>query len=645
MRVLYLTYYFPPEIGTGPHLPYELCESLVKLGHDVSVVTGFPRYHVEAMPSQYRGHFLYAEEIDGVKVYRINAPNAYTKLRYLRGFVQQIVPWVLAVRAICLKNKPDIVYTQTPPLTMGLAARFVAKRFGVPCVVNVQDLFPQCVIDLGMLKNRTLIRIFEWIERGIYKKSNLITVMSEGNRNFVIERGGSPDRTIVAPNWVDVDLIQPGERMNDFRRIHGLGNKFVALFAGTMGWSQGIGTVVEAARCLVHQTDVVFLIVGDGVEKKRLMKQAEGLPNVRFLPMQTKAVYPQVLAASNVSLVTLRPEVATPTFPSKICTIMAAGRPIVASIPPIEDAPRLITETDCGLVVPAADPKALADAVLTLKNDEERVRQMGLNGRMYVEKYLARSICVRQNEELFQFLTGEKQSLTPQVTAKKAPLPVDIRPARTADLDAIVEIHLAAFHQGHTLVALGPVFLRTYYELLLHYAQEILLVAENNGKIEGFVAGFVDPKNYYKMLKNNIWRLSFAAIRSIPKRPKVAFWLFRAVRRGLQFMSRPETQKENFCELASMAVRPVSMRCGVGKVLVRAFLDRTREMGVAKVYLTTDAKNNDATNNFYLQLGFQLADVFQTPRGRRLNEFIMLLQADDNSLTRTGDAPSNEACV
>jgi colanic acid biosynthesis glycosyl transferase WcaI len=240
VKFLFLSYYFPPEIGMGPNLPFELCESFVKKGHETTVVTSFPRYHLDVMPPQYRRHFLYNEEMNGIKIFRINAPNAYTSQRYLRGFLQQIVPWMLALRAICLKDKPDIVYTMTPPLPMALAARFVARRYGIPCVVNVQDLFPQCAIDLGVLHNRTMIRMFEWMERNIYKKSDMITVMSEGNRDFVIKRGGSPQRIVIAPNWADVDLIRPGERMNEFRKEHGIGDEFVVLFAGTMGWSQGI---------------------------------------------------------------------------------------------------------------------------------------------------------------------------------------------------------------------------------------------------------------------------------------------------------------------------------------------------------------------------------------------------------------------
>src|SRR3972149_1516318 len=247
MRILFPSYYFPPEIGFGPNIPYELCESLVKLGHEVTVVTGFPRYHLEVMPPQYRKRFLYAEEMEGIKVYRVNVPNIYTKLRYLRGLVQQIAPWMMAIRAVLLKIKPDIVYTVTPPLPMGLSTRLVAKRFGIPCVVNVQDLFPQSAVDLGLLHNRMLIRVLEWMERDIYKKSDMITVMSDGNGDYVVEHGGHPGRGKTIFNWLDTDLIQPSERMNDFRKVQGLGDKFVVLFAGTMGWSQGLNVGVEAA--------------------------------------------------------------------------------------------------------------------------------------------------------------------------------------------------------------------------------------------------------------------------------------------------------------------------------------------------------------------------------------------------------------
>jgi glycosyltransferase involved in cell wall biosynthesis len=404
--VLILAYYFPPEVGSGPHLPFELGESLVGLGHEVTVVTSFPRYHVPVMPARYRRRLWCREEMGGMTVLRINAPNAYAKSKVLRGIAQQLAPGMLALRALPLR-RPEIAWTMTPPLTMGLAARLVARRFRIPCVISVQDLFPQCAVDLGVLRNRAAIRFFEALERRVYHTATAVTVMSEGNRDYVIGKGGKPEKVFTIPNWVDTESIRPGEHSNEFRAAHGLGNQFVVLFAGTMGWSQGLDTVMEAARLLAAEPELLLLLVGDGVELERLKQQAAGLPNVRFLPMQPKEVYPQVLAACDAALVTLRPEVATPTVPSKISTIMAAGRPILASIPLDGDAPRLIGEAQCGLVVPAGDAGALASAVLTLKQNEVTRRQMGDRGRRYAEQHLSRLACVRRVEEVFRSLVRE----------------------------------------------------------------------------------------------------------------------------------------------------------------------------------------------------------------------------------------------
>jgi glycosyltransferase involved in cell wall biosynthesis len=296
-------------------------------------------------------------------------------------------------------EKPDLVFTWTPPILMGIVARFAAWRFRVPCVVNVQDLFPQALIDLGVLRNRPLIRCFEAMERFVYRTADAITVMSDGNREYLIGKGTRPDKVHTVFNWVDTASIRPGDRMNPFRASHGMHDEFVVLFAGTMGLAQGLSTVVDAARLLVNEPDLLFLLVGDGVDRGPLERRAAGAANVRFLPMQPKETYPQVLASADACLATLKPEVATPTVPSKIATIMAAGRPLLASLPP-GDAPRLIRDARAGIVVPAGDAEALANAVLTLKRDREAAKTMGIRGRSYAEKHLSRLACIRRLVEI-----------------------------------------------------------------------------------------------------------------------------------------------------------------------------------------------------------------------------------------------------
>ncbi|MGD0652977.1 MAG: glycosyltransferase family 4 protein [Thermoguttaceae bacterium] len=403
MRLLLLTNYFPPEIGTGPHLIHELGESLAKSGHDITVVTGFPRYNVPEMPEKYRGRLHYREKMDGMEVLRINALNFYGQSVLSRGLVQLLAPPMLGLQAM-LASKPDLVYAVSPPLLLGVIARFVAARFRVPLVVNVQDVFPQTMIDLGVLKNRALIKIFEMLERFVYRSATALTVMSEGNREFVVNRGAAPQKVHIVFNWTDTDAIQPVERMNDFRREHGLDDQFVVLFAGTMGISQGLEVVVQAARQLADEPNLLFLLIGDGIARAGIEREAAGLKNVRFLPMQPKEKYPQVLAAADACLVTLKPEVLTHSVPSKISTIMAAGRPILASLPLHSDAPRIIAAAQAGIVTPAADYMQLAEAVRELKRNSALAAQLGANGRRFAEKYFARQNIVKQYIGIFQEL-------------------------------------------------------------------------------------------------------------------------------------------------------------------------------------------------------------------------------------------------
>lgn len=397
MRVLLISHYFPPEIGSGPHLPYELAESLVRRGHDVTVVTGFPRYNVPVMPQQYRRKLFRREQMGGATVLRVNSPNHYGSSVISRGLVQMLAPPVLAVRA-AMTTRPDVIYTITPPILMGLAARIAARRHRVPWAVNVQDLFPQCMIDLGILRGRRMIRVFERLERSLYRLAPAIIVMSDGNREFVVGRGADSRRVHVVPNWVDTEAIEAHKPTGRFRAEYGLGDAFLVVFAGTMGFSQGLETVVEAARLTRDVDGMQWVMVGGGAERDRLVAAAAGLHNVRFVPMQPKDKYPDVLADADVCLVTLRREVATPTVPSKIGTILAAGRPIVASIPAIGDARRVIEESGGGVVTPPSDPAALAEAVRLLHDDPARLTRMGRAGRAYAEERLGREACVGRVE-------------------------------------------------------------------------------------------------------------------------------------------------------------------------------------------------------------------------------------------------------
>jgi glycosyltransferase involved in cell wall biosynthesis len=279
----------------------------------------------------------------------------------------------------------------------------------MPVVVNIQDLFPREAVELGMLTNPVLIQIFERMERQVHRLASAITVHSPGNKGHVIEQGGKPESVHVIYNWVDTERIKPNKRDNNFSRQHGLSDRFVVSYAGTMGWAQDMGTIIDSAALLQSHQDILYLLVGDGVEKRKsqAMCQELGLKNVLWLPMQPWSVYPEVLSASNVSLINLHPELRTPVVPSKLLSIMAAGRPVVASLPAESDARRIITEAGCGICVDPGDGEALAVAIQKLRDDHTLVIEMGQRGRTYVETHFSREVCIGKLESIMKSLVEE----------------------------------------------------------------------------------------------------------------------------------------------------------------------------------------------------------------------------------------------
>lgn len=403
MKILLITGYFPPEMAAAPNLNYELGRELVRLGHSVTVATGFPRYNLKEIPAKYRGKLYMRETIDGMTVERIWYPPLPRGIPVARGIDIILMAFALVLSAL-RAEKADVASVFSPPLTVGLTAIFMRKLHGYPFVYNVHDLFPQNAVDLGVLRNKALIRFFRWMENYVYRRSDYLTVISSGNRSRVIASGADPDRTFIVPDWVDSDFVSPGNKRNEFSLRHGITDKFVVSFTGVMGFSQDLDTVLASARLLAANPKILFLLVGDGVEKPRLQAEAErqGLNNVVFLPMLPREEVPIVLSSSDVCLATLSASVKTPPVPSKIIWAMSAGRPMITCLPLDGDAPDLIRAADCGICLPPEDPRALADAVARLQANPEECKRLGENGRWYVLENLSLKRSARKYMDLFE---------------------------------------------------------------------------------------------------------------------------------------------------------------------------------------------------------------------------------------------------
>lgn len=411
MRILFVSNYWPPEKGAASRLGIEVCKALAAQGHQVEVVTGYPRYKLNETPAEYVGKPHVIEDIQGIRTIRVPLPHASRDRAIQRG-----IDWLLLPRAfrkgIKMAGDADVVYTVLPPITMAHAAAFAAKAKNAPLVTMYGDIFPNNVIELGALSNPTLIKFCRKLEQFAYRVADKIIVHSDCYKDYMVgEAGVSADKVSVVFNWADTEAIQPRDRENEFRAEHNLQGKFVVSYAGTMGPAQGLQIAFEAAEILKEHEDIHFLIAGDGQDRERLVNLlgTKNLNNVTFLASQPLPKYIQLMAASDICLVTLDPKVKAPTVPSKIWEIMASGRPVLASVALDGDAPKIIERAKAGISVEPGNAKAMADAILKLRNEPALAESLGTAGRAFVEEFASISPCSRAYLGVFEAALASKK--------------------------------------------------------------------------------------------------------------------------------------------------------------------------------------------------------------------------------------------
>lgn len=406
ITILLLTESYPPEIRSGSQIIYDFVEEMKQRGYEVFVVTTKPRYNLPKDKPNPTYSLVTNEE--GVKVIRINLPFLH-KANYLkRGIASLILPF-LFYRYIKkeISRKPDIIFTYSPPLTLGSAAIWAKRYFHSKLVFSAQDIFPQNAVDLGILKNPLLIKFFEWLERWVYKNSDIITVHSEGNRDFLInEKGQLGHKVITVYNWVNLSRFENISSTIDFRHSFKLDSKFIILFAGVVGPSQGLDVIVDVAKGLQANPEIHFLIVGDGMEKQKMIDKVKytGLKNISFRPFIEERVYPKLLKDVDVGLVSLSAKNKTAVVPGKLMGYMSAGLPVLAVLNRESDGHQIIKNANCGFSLLPPDKKGIIDAVLKLKSNKKLRELFGKNGRLFAQKYFDRKSCVDKYEDIFKQL-------------------------------------------------------------------------------------------------------------------------------------------------------------------------------------------------------------------------------------------------
>ena len=379
MRILLLSQFWTPEpILKG--IPF--AKELVRRGHEVEVLTGFPNYPGGKIYPGYRLALFRRETLDGIRVNRVwlypshDTSGKRRVLNYLSFALSAclIAPFVT--------RRADVIYVYHPPATVGLPARWLSALKKAPVVYDVQDLWPDTVAASGMLPARLaqgLARYCDWV----YRKVDRIAALSPGFKRTLVERGIDPEKIDVIPNWCDEDALRPPEEVPT-------DGPFTVLFAGTMGYAQALDPVLDAAA-LLHgrNVDVRFRFVGGGMERDRLAARAESIPNVEFLPRRPMDEMPALVASADALLVHLRDDpLFAITVPSKIQSYLYAGKPILMGVR--GDAADIVGKAEAGVLFEPEDAESLAAAVASLMAMAPEARQaMGMRGATYYAERLA----------------------------------------------------------------------------------------------------------------------------------------------------------------------------------------------------------------------------------------------------------------
>ena len=392
-------YYWPEDFAAGIYIP-ELAERLVTFGHGVTVITGPPSYPSGRIAPGYNRLFK-VEQHGGVRVVRVwFPPSARSAGAVRRGLTALSFAIGALPASLGVRGRPDVVLGFSPPVFMAAAAAALARRWNIPWLLNVKDLFTESIVSSGLLSRGSLSAALARLERSVYRDATRVVVNARGFADVLEEMGVAADRITLIPDWADGDFIRPMPAQNAIRREWGLQDQFVILYSGSLGYSSDLETVLDAAAHLKDIPNVRLVIVGEGVKKSALQARAAalGLDNIMFKPLQPRARVPEVLAAADLAVVTLSEAGGRVSTQGKLYSLLAAGRPVLAIAPAGNDARRIVDEAGSGWGVEPGDVAGVERIVRAAVAAPDDLARKGEAARRAFDRSYSLEICARRFE-------------------------------------------------------------------------------------------------------------------------------------------------------------------------------------------------------------------------------------------------------
>ncbi|XAT58192.1 glycosyltransferase [Rhodobacteraceae bacterium IMCC1335] len=386
MKILLVSDSYPPEIRSASKLVYDLRTHLVDLGFETDVITTEAKYNIDKKS-------VFKDDAGVSEPVRIKVLEHHNVPYVIRGISQLLMPYYFYKGfKKHLNRNYDLVIIYSPPLTLGLFGAYLKRRFAKTTVLNVQDLFPQNAIDLGILKNFLLIKFFRYIERFCYKHNDLVTFHSQSNlelanKEFMNELSG---KSIIMHNWQKFENTSYKDEAYVRKKYGIAGDKKIAIFAGVLGPAQGLNNLIELANTIqVDAPEWHFLVLGDGAERKKIQSLAEAykLSNIQFEDFVSPDEYQKVLSGCQLGTVFLSELNKTPVVPGKILGYMEKKVPVFCVLNRESDAHELVASAECGATTVAGiGAKEIGRSFLDFVSNYEMFKAMGQSGYTYARE-------------------------------------------------------------------------------------------------------------------------------------------------------------------------------------------------------------------------------------------------------------------
>jgi colanic acid biosynthesis glycosyl transferase WcaI len=409
LRLLILSIRYAPEFTSNAIVITGLAKQLAARGHQVTVLAGTPHHQLPRVPPGYAARLFRGEMIEGVRVIRCWAyPRSVGKLAKVWNYgsftVSSLLGGLFAGRA-------DVILVVSPPFWLGMNALLLGGLRRCPVIYNAQDLFPDAYLASREVRLGPFTRIMGGLMNAVYRRVDRITVITDSFANAIATRGIDPGKIVTIPNFVDTTLVRPMPRMNSFRQQYGLGERFVAMYAGNIGYTHGTELLVEAAEKLAAIPDLHFVVIGGGSKQADLaeLARSRGITNMQFLPTQPREVLAEMLAGADVFVMTSKPGVGSTSFPGRIYNCLLAARPVLASVDENSDLAEVLPLSGAGIVTVPGDVENFCRELTRLYHDESLRQSMGLAGSDYMARCYSAESVVEKYEGLFQELAARER--------------------------------------------------------------------------------------------------------------------------------------------------------------------------------------------------------------------------------------------